>query len=87
MSWRMRAGMELGEVWLVMDYIPMSIFVPSDIMRAAESMIRDHGSGAAEKATEEAAKAGRQHRSTAAATWEKIAREIERLQAESSRGP
>lgn len=62
----------------------MSVFAQPDILRAAQSMIRDHGSRAAEKAAEEVSKANLQKRSTAAEAWQQIEHEISRLQAESS---
>lgn len=57
---------------------PMNLFGDGDITRAAQSMIKDYGRHAAEKAAEEASnKIG-----TAKATWLQIAIEIRRLQDE-----
>lgn len=64
----------------------MNLFPQSDISRAAQSMIREYGKKAADRAIAEALKAASQQRRVARVEWENIVREIKRLQDEPEAG-
>lgn len=60
----------------------MQRFGQEDIMRAAQSMIRDYGHRAAEKAVESAAEARAQKREIAVIAWTRIEQQIRELQSQ-----
>lgn len=60
-------------------------FKPSDIERAAVSLIRDYGHGAADRAAESAREAQESGNATSASLWSQIEREIRRQQSVDNR--